>query len=150
MFSLSSRRHRGFTFVEVIAAVLVLGIGLIGIASLYGEAVQNELDNDPRARAERLALSMADRVKANATGRAGYASVIGVLCVQEPRSPKPQQAAAQEAACWQDEVEKNLPSGTGAITRDLSTNPPTYVVAVSWSAEGSGAASYVVRVQPEP
>jgi type IV pilus modification protein PilV len=139
----------GFTVVEVIAAILVLGVGLIGIASLYGEAVQNERETDPRARAQHLALNMAERVKANSTGRTGYASVVGVLCVKEPRSAKPQQAAAQEAACWQDEVEENLPNGTGAITRDLSTNPPTYVVAVSWSAEGSGAASYVVRVQPE-
>jgi type IV pilus assembly protein PilV len=142
-------RAAGFTVVEVIAAILVLGVGLIGIASLYGEAVRNELETDPRARAEHLALNMAERVKANAAGRTGYASVVGVLCVKEPRSAKPHQAAAQEAACWQDEVEQNLPNGTGAITRDLGTNPPTYVVAVSWSAEGSGAASYVVRVQPE-
>jgi type IV pilus assembly protein PilV len=145
----SAVRCSGFTVVEVIAAILVLGVGLIGIASLYGEAVQNERDTDPRARAEHLALNMAERVKANSAGRTGYASVVGVLCVKEPRSAKPQQAAAQEAACWQDEVEENLPNGTGAITRDLSTNPPTYVVAVSWSAEGSGAASYVVRVQPD-
>jgi len=143
-------RVRGFTLVEVLTAILVLSVGLIGIASLYGEAVQSERANDPRARAERLALDMADRVKANATGRAGYASVVGVLCVKEPKNAKPQAAAAHEAACWQDEVERNLPSGTGAITRDLATNPPTYVVAVSWSAEGSGAASYVVRVQPAP
>jgi type IV pilus assembly protein PilV len=138
----------GFTFVEVIAAILVLGIGLIGIASLYGQAVQEQRDNDPRARAERLAAAMAERVKSNAAGRAGYASVVGVLCVKEPRDTQPQNVAATEAACWQDEIEKNLPNGTGAVTRDTSTNPPTYVIAVSWSAEGSGAASYVVRVQP--
>jgi len=132
----------------VIAALLVIAIGLIGIASLYGDAVQTELDTQPRARAARLAQSMADRVTANSAGRAGYASVVGVLCVTNGRQLKPQAAAAQEAACWQDEVEKNLPSGTGAITRDPSTNPPTYVIAVSWFAAGSGAASYVVRVQP--
>lgn len=134
---------------EVIAALLVIAIGLVGIASLYGEAVQAELDTEPRSQAARLAHEMADRVKSNAAGRSGYASVVGVLCVREGRdSRKPQTAAAQEAACWQDEVEKHLPSGTGAITRDQSTAPPTYVVAVSWSAAGAGAASYVVRVQP--
>ena len=129
--------------------MLVIVIGLIGIASLYGEAVRTELDTEPRARAARLAQSMADRVNANATGRAGYASLVGVLCVTDGRDRRPLNAAAQEAACWQDEVEKELPNGTGSITRDLSMNPPTYVVAVSWSAAGSGAASYVVRVQPQ-
>lgn len=142
-------RCSGLTFVEVLTAVLVIAIGLIGIASLYSDAVQTELDTQPRAQAERLAQVMADRVAANAAGRAGYASVVGVLCVTEARDPRPLNAAAQEAACWQDEVEEKLPNGTGAIKRDLSTAPPTYVVSVSWSAPGSGAASYVVRVQPK-
>lgn len=144
-----SRACRGFTVIEVLTAVLVIAIGLIGIAALYSEALQADLETDPRAQAARLAHEMADRVNANAAGRAGYASVVGVLCVTEKRDRKPQNAAAQEAACWQDEVEEKLPSGTGAITRDLSTNPPTYVIAVSWSAPRVGAASYVIRVQPK-
>lgn len=140
-------RCSGFTLVEVIAALLVVGIGLIGIAALYGEAMQTEIDTHPQAQAARLAQSMADKVNSNAAGRAGYANVIGVLCT-ETRDARPVNAAAQEAACWHEEIRKALPNGTGAITRDLSTNPPTYVIAVSWSAAGAGAASYVVRVQP--
>lgn len=142
------RRAGGFTVVEILTAVLVIAIGLIGIAALYSEAMQTELDTQPRAQAARLAQAMADRVKANASGRSGYASVVGVLCITEGRDPRPVTAAAQEAACWQDEVEEKLPNGTGAITRDLSSNPPTYVIAVSWSAPSAGAASYVLRVQP--
>ena len=134
----------------MLAALLVIAIGLIGIASLYGEAGQPGIDNHPRAEAQRLAQDMIERVKSNPAGRSGYASVVGVLCVTDGRDSRPVTAAAQEAACWEDEVERRLPNGTGAISRDLSTNPPTYVVAVSWSAPGSGAASYVVRIQPPP
>jgi len=140
---------RGFTIIEILTAVLVIAIGLIGIAALYSEALQTELGTNPRAQAARLAQEMADRVNANAAGRVGYASVVGVLCATQDKDAKPQNAAAQEAACWQDEVEEKLPNGTGAITRDLSTNPPTYVIAVSWSAPREGAASYVIRVQPK-
>ncbi|HMN44085.1 MAG TPA: type IV pilus modification protein PilV [Povalibacter sp.] len=140
-------RFSGFTLVEVIAALLVVGIGLIGIAALYGEAMQTEIDTHPQAQAARLAQLMAEKVNANAAGRTGYANVIGVLCT-ETRDPRPVNAAAQEAACWHDEIRKALPNGSGAITRDLTTNPPTFVVSVSWSAAGAGAASYVVRVQP--
>jgi type IV pilus assembly protein PilV len=138
----------GFTVVEIIAAIAVVAIGLIGIAALYGEALQTEISSEPRAQAARLAQDMADRISRNTAGRAGYASVVGVLCTVEARDPRPLNAASQEAACWQDEVEKQLPNGSGAITRYLTTNPPTYVVSVSWSAPGSGASSYVLRVQP--
>ena len=137
----------GFTLVEVIAALLVVGIGLIGVAALYGEAMQTEIDTHPQAQAARLAQFMAEKVTANTAGRTGYANVIGVVCT-EMRDARPVNAAAQEAACWHEEIRKALPNGTGSITRDLSTNPPTYVIAVSWSAAGAGAASYVVRVQP--
>lgn len=137
----------GFTLVEVIAALLVVGIGLIGVAALYGEAMHTEIDTHPQAQAARLAQVMAEKVDANVAGRTGYANVIGVLCT-ETRDPRPVNAAAQEAACWHEEIRKALPNGTGAISRDLSTNPPTYVISVSWSAAGAGAASYVMRVQP--
>lgn len=140
---------RGFTIIEILTAVLVIAIGLIGIAALYSEAIQTELETNPRAQAARLAQQMADRVNANAAGRVGYASVVGVLCATNGKDTKPQTAASKEAACWQDEVEEKLPNGTGAITRDLSTNPPTYVIAVSWSAPREGAASYVIRVEPK-
>lgn len=138
----------GFTFAEVLTAILVIAIGLIGIAALYSEGLQAELDTQPRAQAAQFAQSVADRVIANATGRAGYASVIGVVCTPGAKPTRPDSAAAQEAACWQDEIEQKLPNGTIAITRDLSTTPATYVIAVSWSAPGAGAGSYVMRVQP--
>ena len=140
-------RHNGFTLVEVLAALLVVAIGVIGVAALYGEAMHVEVDTHPQAQAARLAQEMSQRIVANPTGRSGYANVIGVLCTGTPDS-RPVTAAAQEAACWHDEIRKALPTGAGSITRDLTTHPPTYVIAVNWSAAGTGASSYVVRVQP--
>lgn len=143
-----ARALSGFTLVEVLAALAVVAIGLIGVAALYGEALQTEQSDEPRAQAARLAQDMIERINRNGEARAGYASVVGVLCTTENRDRRPLTAASQEAACWQDEVERQLPNGSGAIRRDLTTNPPTYVVSVSWSAPGSGASSYVVRTQP--
>jgi hypothetical protein len=66
---------------------------------------------------------------------------------QEAKPKRAQDAAAVEAACWHQQVGEQLPSGTGSITRDATTTPPTYVIAVSWSSPEGGAASYVIRVQ---
>jgi Tfp pilus assembly protein PilV len=128
-------RSRGFTIAEVLAALLVMAVGVIGIAALYSD------------QAAALAEQIAERIRATKEGHAGFATTIGVLCEQQQSKPAlPQDAAAREAACWEDEVERKLPSGLGSISRDALTNPPTYVIAVSWSAPDAGTASYVIRV----
>lgn len=139
----------GFTFIEFLAAVLVIAIGLIGIAALYDDSVRVDPASQPRLQAAELAQIMVDRVRSNAAGRSGYVSIIGVVCTGSSKATRATDIAAQEAACWQDEVQKKLPNGSGAITSDTSTAPATYVIAVSWSAAGVGASSYVVRVQPK-
>lgn len=143
------RAEAGFTLAEVLAAVLVIAVGLIGIGALYSEGLRTGYEASPQTRAAELADVMAKRIESNPAGRIGYLSAIGVICDPSKQPKQPDDAAAQEAACWEDEVERSLPSGLGSITRDPSTSPPTFVIAVSWSAEGTGAASYVIRVQPE-
>ncbi len=139
-------RSAGFTIIETLAALLVIAVGAIGIAALYLDNVHTTPEGQLHLEAAELAGLMAARLRENGEGRVGYAGTIGVVCGARVRSKSPQDAAAQEAACWEAEVERRLPSGLGSITRDLSTTPVTYVVAVSWSAPKSGAASYVVHV----
>ena len=139
----------GFTLIEFLAAVLVIAIGLIGIAALYDDTAHVDPVAQPRLQAAQLAETMAERVRANTAGRVGYTSIIGIVCNPNAKTRRPADVAAQEAACWQDEVQRKLPNGSGTVSSDTSTDPPTYIVAVSWSAAGVGASSYVVRVQPK-
>ncbi len=139
-------RSRGFTIAEVFAALLVMAVGIIGIAALYSDQVQTNPDAQLHIEAAALAEQIAERIRETKEGHAGFATTIGVLCEQQSRARQPQDVAAREAACWEDEVERKLPSGLGTVTRDTLTNPPTYVIAVSWSAPDAGTASYVIRV----
>ena len=140
------RRSQGFTIVEVLAALLVIAVGIIGIAALYSDQVQTNPEAELHRQAAQLAETIAKRIRATKDGTTGFATTIGVLCDQESAPKLPQDIAAREAACWEDDVEHKLPSGLGTITRDTLTTPPTYVVAVSWSAPDAGTASYVIRV----
>jgi hypothetical protein len=137
------------TLVELLAAVAVVAVAIIGIAALYSGEKDPAQPQSPRLQAAQLAEKIALRIEQDAGGRAGYASVVGVLCNAPVRSKRVDDAAAREAACWHDEVEAQLPNGMGTIVRDATTNPPTFVIAVSWSAAQTGAASYVLRVQPK-
>ena len=138
----------GVTIVELLTAIAVVAVAIIGIAALYATESDPDSPPSPRMQAAELAEAIAARIEVNKAGRSGYANIIGVLCNGGPQSKRADDAAAREAACWHDEVEAKLPNGMGTITRDGSTKPQSYVIAVSWSAADTGAASYVMRVTP--
>ena len=142
-----AHRERGFNIVEILAALLVMAVAIVGIAALYSD--QTHIPSDARLplRASELAEQMTERIRATPEGRDGFATTVGVICNDKAKKRTPQDEAAQIAACWEDEVESSLPSGLGSISRDTSMTPASYVVAVSWSAPGTGAASYVTRVE---
>lgn len=140
---------RGFTIAEMLTALLVMAVGVIGIAALYSDQAQTMPESQLHLEAAALADTIAARIRATEDGHSGFATTIGVLCNPRSQPKLPQDVAAQEASCWENEVARKLPSGFGSITRDLGTIPPTYVVAVSWATPGAGTASYVIRVAPE-
>jgi type IV pilus assembly protein PilV len=67
-------RHRaaGFSMVESLVALLVLSIGLLGIAGLFVESVRNSRTALLRTQAVNLVGDMADRIRANADARDAY------------------------------------------------------------------------------
>lgn len=158
---------RGFTVAEGLAALLVVAVGILGIAALYSDQTPRE-GTRWRQEAAGLADTIAERILATREGREGFSMTIGVVCGPENRNRVGQTSAggqvspqggslprlaidiaALEAACWEEEVERRLPSGQGKVRRDLSTIPVSYVISVSWSSP-EGAASYVMRVSPPP
>jgi Tfp pilus assembly protein PilV len=143
------RRIRGASALEALAALVVIAAGVIGIAALYADSAQTNVDAQHHTRAIALANEIAARIEHNPAGRVGYAGTVGVVCKPDAEFDLPQDAAANEAACWEDRVAAQLPNGFGSIRRDTTTTPVSYVVSVSWSAPARGAASYVVRVTPK-
>jgi type IV pilus modification protein PilV len=149
MHRLTSHADAGFTIIEILAALLVMAVGIVGIAALYSDSVDTTTETHIHTRAQEMAAEMAKRIEHNVEGRVGYAGTVGVVCKSDAPTLQPLDAAANEAACWEDRVEEALPSGLGTITRDTSTSPVSYVIAVSWSSPETGAASYVIQVQPK-
>ncbi len=58
-------RQRGTTLVEVLVAAVIIGVSLLGIASLQMRAMQASTNAEYRARATDIAWSLADRMRAN-------------------------------------------------------------------------------------
>lgn len=57
--------NKGFTLIEVLIAMLVLAVGLLGLAALQVTGLRNNLSAYHRSQATILAYDMADRMRAN-------------------------------------------------------------------------------------
>lgn len=58
-------RHAGLTLIEVMVAVLVLAVGLLGIAGLQSAALANNLISYQYTQASTLAQALIERMRAN-------------------------------------------------------------------------------------
>jgi len=66
--SLNRTRLHGFTLVEVLVALLVLSIGLLGLAALQTTSLKYNTDSYFRTQATLLAYDIIDRMRSNTTG----------------------------------------------------------------------------------
>jgi type IV pilus assembly protein PilV len=146
-------RTQGFTLVEALVALVVLSIGMLGIAALYVESLRAGRTALIRTQAVNLASDMADRIRANRTGGASYAKAVndaGTLsndCEEGGASVSctPAVMADHDKAIWDTEVTQSLPAGTAQITF-TDANPNVYVITVTW-AEQAATVSYVMRIE---
>ena len=121
---------RGFTLIEVLVTLLVLSIGLLGIAKLLLVSSRANDSAYLRTQATSLAYSILDSMRANrAAAVAGNYNVAatnpGTQCgVSSPCSA--QTTAMYDLWNWQQALTTGLgPSGTGTITTVNATDPVT-------------------------
>lgn len=128
--------QKGLTLLEILIALVVLSVGLLGIAGMQATGLRNNHAAYTKTQATALAMDMADRIRANPKGAAKDADsytgfdTTGVI----PEDPKciddgctPAQMAAFDKYQWSQPLISNdaplLPGGRGIITRagDLFT-----------------------------
>ncbi len=78
------RRVRGFSMIELLVAVLVMGIGVLGVSALQMVSLQNNRGALQRAEAVQLAYDMMDRVRANPAGAPAGSAYSGLDLTDGP------------------------------------------------------------------
>jgi len=133
----SRRRVAGFTLVEALVALVVLSIGMLGIAALYMETLRAGRSALYRTEAVSLAADLADRIRANRAPADAYTGA-GLNAV-----------AVADLAAWNDAV-ATLPGGAAEIrfVDGLGVAPSTYVIRVSWTEVGQDTpVFYELRIE---
>jgi type IV pilus assembly protein PilV len=125
---------------EVLIAVLVLGIGILGVGAMQALSLSSNHTASMRSQAVALTQNMADRMRANLTAvRAAppnnYASVVAVSnscraiyrtwTVGAPADCNPTVLAADDLFDWLDNVAALLPQGVGRVCLDSSPDDGT-------------------------
>jgi len=112
------RSHRlscGFNLLEVLIAILVLAIGLIGLAALQSVGLRSGHGAYLESQATLLAYDMSDRIRANPDNATEYVGT--AVCPTDWSPPDPPLADAEmELDEWACTLEGLLPSASGEIT----------------------------------
>ena len=145
----AKNRLQGFSLVETMVALVVLSVGLLGVARMYVFSLQNGRSALLNSQAVILAADMADRIRANRTAGIDYAGAAADFgCVDGGVDCTPAQMAANDLLVWQVEAANALPGGQATIAVDVATGPTTFVISVIWSDAGSPQpAEYRLTVQ---
>lgn len=129
----------GFSLVEVLIALIILSVGMLGIAGLYVTSMQAGRTSIFRHNAVTLAGDIADRIRANPTAAAAYEATAGAdnnNCIAGGIDCTPEEMAAQDIKLWQEQAEETLPKGNVGVAFNGGANPPTYAITVGWSEPG--------------
>ncbi len=145
--SIQAIRHtRGFSLVEVLVALIIMSVGMLGIASLYVQSMQAGRTSLFRHNAVTLAGDVADRIRANPTAGAAYAGGgADFNCIAQGTNCSAPQMAAQDVLVWSNQAANSLPDGAVDILFDNAVAPPTYQITVRWN-EPEGAQNYTVTI----
>ncbi len=142
------RNALGFTLVEVLVSMVILAIGLLGLASLQGISLKNNQDAYLFSQANALAYEMSDRIKANKLGWNPAGTTVTIpapagVCTTQCNSSAAACTTAQMAAydyCYFKQKATTLLStgATAVITTSVGTAPctgsaPSLCLTMTWS-----------------
>lgn len=150
------RRARGFSIVEAMVALLVMSVGMLGIAGLYVSSLKAGRTAILRTKAVNMASDLADRIRANRTARNAYDTAVVAPCSVPGggttlAETAARNLAAQDTCTWRAAVVAELPGGTVSCVFVLGNPagmPNNYIVTINWQEPGEQQAfSYQLRVQ---
>lgn len=148
-----TKNEYGFTLLEVLVAIVVISLGLLGLAGLQAATLRNNQIAYYRAIATQQTHDMADRIRANQAGvvAGAYDNLTAVIpadpdCVNNACTAV--QMAVADHSQWNNNNARMLPGGSGTV---VGGGAGEYVITVSWNENteaGSTAQQFQTTIVP--
>lgn len=148
---MNAPRNAGFSLIEVLITIVILMIGLLGLAGLQAKALTTQMEAYQRSQALTLLKDMTDRINANRKNAVSYVATVGTGAACPAAGAT---VASNDLNQWCNELlgaaetqgGANVGAMLGArgcITQTVapaSGVPSQYLVAVAWQGLNSTAA----------
>ena len=135
---MSASSQRGASLIEVLVAVLLFSIGVLGLAAMQLTALKANQTASVRSHATFLAYEMADRMRAaRGDAQAGFYNLaVGAALPCDPAKETclPFQ---RDLAEWRANLAGQLPEGNGGVVQ----NGDRFTVIVQWNEERVGGSA---------
>ncbi len=134
-------QSRGFSLVEVLVALLVLSIGLLGLAALQTTSLQYNTGSYLRTQATFLAYDIIDRMRANSTAVAdadgtGYdqptSSAVTITVNCDTSSCTSAELATYDVRKWYDRAVATLPNATATPPTININSTNSVTITIRW------------------
>lgn len=135
---------RGFSLLEVLVAMVIAAVGLLGLAGLQARSLSMQVDSEARRVAAALVSQLRERVTANQEGY-GQALATGYTRTLNPTDPVVIPTCANPAAChavnevparqigmWLAEVRRQLPEAAVQVGATAAGSAASMRVTIGW------------------
>lgn len=142
----------GFTMVEVLVAVLLLAVGLVGALAMQAHAMRTRRESALLTEALQAAAALADRIRANAAQSSAYLGFdfdAAASAAPEPAADCAQVAcdsavlAGYELGVFRQQLQSALPAARARTCRDSSVAPSGRL---QWTCSGEASAPIVIKI----
>jgi len=138
----SNNKQVGFSLLEVLISLVILAIGLLGLAGLQAAGLKNNFSAYHRTQATQLAYDMADKMRSNMSAIGGY-TLSGTGSDSDSDSESlncddgcsPSDLAQVDLEEWNKKLESELPLGRGTISPPVSK---IYTISIQWDDNRDG------------
>ncbi|MFV1982283.1 MAG: type IV pilus modification protein PilV [Thiohalomonadales bacterium] len=140
----------GFTMIEILIAMVILSVGVLGLAGLQGASIKSSNTAYMRTVATNQIYDFAERMRSNSEGfnfvvdggDNSYNQLSGIPvylnCNIATKTPgagcNPTELAIRDIAMWNIENARVLPNGQGTVRRAGQS----FIITVSWDEDNLG------------
>lgn len=139
------KKQRGVSMVEVLVALVIIALALLGTAGLQAHAMRLNQGGQFRSQAIFLVADLAERMEANKAGSVAGSYILATASTAPALNTSCDTSvtaftatacdstalATYDLAQWQNAVATTLPQSSWSVSRS-GANPSTYTIVVNW------------------